>query len=201
MGCHFLLQGSSPPGDRTQVSCIVSRCFYHLSHEGSSWLSRRTQSKVPSAQQPTHFYESRLSLLSCVGLLTFCNSLKTQIHFTLQPLSCYSLFLAAVPDFADASTFTHALSTPKLVRWPETVLNIIWLPAWELNLSSAHPVVSTRPPSSNPWYLAQRQPEGTNCQEPAVREEGLEGWCHSHQLCKMILRRVRDCPETKGSIQ
>ena len=130
----------------------------------TSWLSRRTQSKVSSAQQPTHFYESWLSLLSCVGLLTFCNSLKTQIHFALQSLSCYSVFLAAVLDFADASTFTHALSTPKLVRWPETVLNIIWLPTWELNLSSAHPLVSTCPPSSNPWYLSQLQPEGTNCQ-------------------------------------
>ena len=44
VGCHFLLQGSSPPRDRTQVSRIVGRtqvsrivgrCFYQLSHQGS----------------------------------------------------------------------------------------------------------------------------------------------------------------------
>ena len=29
-------RGSSPPRDRTQVCHIASRCFYHLSHEGSS---------------------------------------------------------------------------------------------------------------------------------------------------------------------
>ena len=29
-------RGSSPPRDRTQVSCIASRCFYHLTPEGSS---------------------------------------------------------------------------------------------------------------------------------------------------------------------
>ena len=27
--------GSSPPRDRTQVSCIVSKALYHLSHQGS----------------------------------------------------------------------------------------------------------------------------------------------------------------------
>ena len=29
-------RGSSPPRNRTRVSRIASRCFYHLSHEGSS---------------------------------------------------------------------------------------------------------------------------------------------------------------------
>ena len=29
-------RGSSPPRDRTQVSHIAIRCFYHLSHKGSS---------------------------------------------------------------------------------------------------------------------------------------------------------------------
>ena len=28
-------RGSSQPRDRTRVSCIVGRCFYHLSHQGS----------------------------------------------------------------------------------------------------------------------------------------------------------------------
>ena len=28
-------RGSSQPRNRTQVSCIVGRCFYHLSHQGS----------------------------------------------------------------------------------------------------------------------------------------------------------------------
>ena len=32
VGCHFLLQGSSPPRDRTWVSRIVGRCLYCLSH-------------------------------------------------------------------------------------------------------------------------------------------------------------------------
>ena len=27
VGCHFLLQGTSKPSDRTQVSHIVDRCF------------------------------------------------------------------------------------------------------------------------------------------------------------------------------
>ena len=28
-------RGSSQPRDQTQLSCIVGRCFYHLSHQGS----------------------------------------------------------------------------------------------------------------------------------------------------------------------
>ena len=37
----FFSRGSSQPRDRTQVSHIVGRCFYHLSHQGSPpllWL-------------------------------------------------------------------------------------------------------------------------------------------------------------------
>ena len=30
-------RGSSWPRDRTQVPCIIGRCFYHLSHQGSHW--------------------------------------------------------------------------------------------------------------------------------------------------------------------
>ena len=42
-------RGSSRPGDRTQVSCIVGRHFYHLSHKGSffffflTWLNSKNQ--------------------------------------------------------------------------------------------------------------------------------------------------------------
>ena len=35
VGCHFLLQGSSPSRDQTPVSHIVGRHFYRLSHQGS----------------------------------------------------------------------------------------------------------------------------------------------------------------------
>ena len=31
-------RGSSPPRDRTRVSCIASWCFYYLSHEGRCFL-------------------------------------------------------------------------------------------------------------------------------------------------------------------
>ena len=106
-------------------------------------------------------------------------------------------------NFADASTFTYALSTPKFVKWSETVLNIVWLPAWELNLSSTRPLVSTCPPNSNLLYLAQLQPEALTAKEsePAVREGALEWWHHSHQIYKMVLSRVWDCSETEGSTQ
>ena len=35
VGSHSLLQGIFQPRDWTQVSCIVGRFFYHLSHQGS----------------------------------------------------------------------------------------------------------------------------------------------------------------------
>ena len=38
VGCHFLLQGTSRPRDRTQVSHIVDRRFYRLSHQGSPYV-------------------------------------------------------------------------------------------------------------------------------------------------------------------
>ena len=37
VGCHFLLQGSSQPRDRTQVSCIAGRCF-------TIWATRESYS-------------------------------------------------------------------------------------------------------------------------------------------------------------
>ena len=33
----FFFGGPSQPRDRTLVSCIVGRCFYHLSHQGSPY--------------------------------------------------------------------------------------------------------------------------------------------------------------------
>ena len=52
-------KGSSQPRDQTQVSCIVGRCFYHLSHQGSPregspgkaycpWWSQREASRAVS---------------------------------------------------------------------------------------------------------------------------------------------------------
>ena len=38
-------RGSSQPRDRTRVSCIVGRRFYHLSHQGSLLSGREMQSK------------------------------------------------------------------------------------------------------------------------------------------------------------
>ena len=35
VGCHFLLQGSSQPRDRTHMSCIAGRFFKPLSRQGS----------------------------------------------------------------------------------------------------------------------------------------------------------------------
>ena len=35
MGCHSFSRGSSQPRDQTWVSCIASRFFYSLSHQGS----------------------------------------------------------------------------------------------------------------------------------------------------------------------
>ena len=41
-------RGSSQPRNRTQVYCIVGRCFYRLSHQGSPDI-RRGQKEYPTA--------------------------------------------------------------------------------------------------------------------------------------------------------
>ena len=39
VGCHFLLQGSSPPRDRTYVSCIVRQVLYHCTTREALYFS------------------------------------------------------------------------------------------------------------------------------------------------------------------
>ena len=51
-------RGSSPPKDRTPVSHIASRCFYHLSHQGWKGVTIRTnwKAKPPALLTSWHLF-------------------------------------------------------------------------------------------------------------------------------------------------
>ena len=77
VGCHFLLQGSSQPRDRTQLSCIVRRILYH-------WSTKEAQNLV------LH-YRTLISLLWAAFLyfpVKYANILVSHIHI---PPRCSNL--------------------------------------------------------------------------------------------------------------
>ena len=80
VGCHFLLQGISQSRDQTQVSCIAGRCFYHLSHQGSSRLRFPF---IPQgsflSQSPATDFPSAFWMIIC----RFLSIYKTKIIFLL----------------------------------------------------------------------------------------------------------------------
>ena len=77
VGCHFLLQGSSQPRDRTQLSCVVRRILYH-------WSTKEAQNLVPH-------YRTLISLLWAAFSyfpVKYANILVSHIHI---PPGCSNL--------------------------------------------------------------------------------------------------------------
>ena len=115
-------RGSSWPRDQTQVSCIVGRCFYRLSHQGSlsaiSIYICPLLLEPPSLPPPTSPHPFRwgwtpcviqhlpwLSLLHTAMSLLQCSSLSSS-HPLLSPVST-SLFSVSVTPFLPSNGTAH----------------------------------------------------------------------------------------------
>jgi len=110
VGCHFLLQGSSQPKDRTRVSCIAGGCF-------SVWVTREEMNSViiKIEQEPIIVCVCVCVVLVVVLLLSDslwphelqharhpCPSLSPEVCSSSCPLSpwCYLTILSSVGPFS-----------------------------------------------------------------------------------------------------